>query len=137
MSFWMADAPSSRDKPVARDGGARDEPVSALWGWWTYRDRGAPTRLPGWRAEQEPHERPEPWAWVEGVARDFFRGQLNGGADARLEEAQLFYPERRRSIGHRSQGRFRLPRPGRAGAEREAEGTAGSCAPTSSMGGTS
>jgi histidyl-tRNA synthetase len=52
--------------------------------------------FPGGR---EPHERPELWAWVEGVARDFFRRY--NYAEVRLpvfEEAQLFI----RSVGETS-----------------------------------
>jgi histidyl-tRNA synthetase len=48
---------------------------------------------------REPHERPELWAWVEGVARDFFRRY--NYSEARLpifEEAQLFV----RSVGETS-----------------------------------
>jgi histidyl-tRNA synthetase len=48
---------------------------------------------------REPHERPELWAWVEGVARDFFRRY--NYSEARLpifEEAQLFV----RSVGEAS-----------------------------------
>ncbi len=52
--------------------------------------------FPGGR---EPHERPELWAWVEGVARDFFRRY--NYSEVRLpvfEEAQLFI----RSVGETS-----------------------------------
>jgi histidyl-tRNA synthetase len=52
--------------------------------------------FPGGR---EPHERPELWAWVEGVVRDFFRRY--NYAEVRLpvfEEAQLFI----RSVGETS-----------------------------------
>jgi histidyl-tRNA synthetase len=52
--------------------------------------------FPGGR---EPHERPELWAWVEGVARDLFRRY--NYAEVRLpvfEEAQLFI----RSVGETS-----------------------------------
>jgi histidyl-tRNA synthetase len=54
---------------------------------------------PGGGQSQEPHERPELWAWVEGVARDFFRRY--GYTEMRLpvfEEAQLFI----RSVGEES-----------------------------------
>ena len=54
---------------------------------------------PGGGARQEPHERPELWAWVEGVACDFFRRY--GYTEMRLpvfEEAQLFI----RSVGEAS-----------------------------------
>jgi histidyl-tRNA synthetase len=54
---------------------------------------------PGGGQSQEPHERPELWAWVEGVARDFFR--RHGYTEMRLpvfEEAQLFI----RSVGEAS-----------------------------------
>ncbi|MBA4116126.1 MAG: hypothetical protein H0X71_06740, partial [Rubrobacter sp.] len=40
----------------------------------TYRGpKGTYDVYPGGGQSQEPHERPELWAWVEGVARDFFR----------------------------------------------------------------
>jgi histidyl-tRNA synthetase len=45
---------------------------------------------------REPHERPELWAWVESIARDFFRRY--NYTEVRLpvfEEAQLFI----RSVG--------------------------------------
>ena len=51
---------------------------------------------PGGGQSQEPHERPELWAWAEGVARDFFRRY--NYTEVRLpvfEEAQLFI----RSVG--------------------------------------
>ena len=54
---------------------------------------------PGGGARQEPHERPELWTWVEGVARDLFRSY--GYTEMRLpvfEEAQLFI----RSVGEAS-----------------------------------
>jgi len=54
---------------------------------------------PGGGQSQEPHERPGLWAWVEGVARDFFRRY--GYTEMRLpvfEEAQLFI----RSVGEAS-----------------------------------
>ena len=54
---------------------------------------------PGGGQSQEPHERPELWAWVEAVARDFFRRY--GYTEMRLpifEEAQLFI----RSVGEAS-----------------------------------
>ena len=54
---------------------------------------------PGGGQSQEPHERPELWAWVEGAARDFFRRY--GYTEMRLpvfEEAQLFI----RSVGEAS-----------------------------------
>ena len=60
------------------------------------RPRGTYDVFPSGR---EPHERPELWAWVEGVARDFFRRY--NYSEARLpifEEAQLFV----RSVGEAS-----------------------------------
>ena len=54
---------------------------------------------PGGGARQEPHERPELWTWVEGVARNLFRSY--GYTEMRLpvfEEAQLFI----RSVGEAS-----------------------------------
>lgn len=54
---------------------------------------------PGGGQGQEPHERPELWAWAEGVARDFFRRY--NYTEVRLpvfEEAQLFI----RSVGEAS-----------------------------------
>jgi histidyl-tRNA synthetase len=54
---------------------------------------------PGGGQSQEPHERPELWAWVEGAARDFFRRY--GYTEMRLpvfEEARLFI----RSVGEAS-----------------------------------
>ncbi len=54
---------------------------------------------PGGGQGQEPHERPELWAWAEGVARDFFR--LYNYTEVRLpvfEEARLFI----RSVGEAS-----------------------------------
>lgn len=54
---------------------------------------------PGGGQSQEPHERPELWAWAEGVARDFFRRY--NYTEVRLpvfEEAQLFI----RSVGEES-----------------------------------
>ena len=61
--------------------------------------RGTYDVYPGGGQSQEPHERPELWAWVEGVARDFFR--RHGYTEMRLpvfEEAQLFI----RSVGESS-----------------------------------
>ena len=54
---------------------------------------------PGGGARQEPHERPELWTWVEGVAHDLFRSY--GYTEMRLpvfEEVQLFI----RSVGEAS-----------------------------------
>ncbi len=54
---------------------------------------------PGGGQSQEPHERPDLWAWAEGVARDFFRRY--NYTEVRLpvfEEAQLFI----RSVGEAS-----------------------------------
>jgi histidyl-tRNA synthetase len=54
---------------------------------------------PGGGRSQEPHERPELWAWVEGVARDFFHRY--NYTEVRLpvfEEAHLFI----RSVGEES-----------------------------------
>jgi histidyl-tRNA synthetase len=63
----------------------------------TYRGpKGTYDVFPGGR---QPHERPELWAWVEGVARDFFRRY--NYSEVRLpifEEAQLFI----RSVGETS-----------------------------------
>ena len=61
--------------------------------------RGTYDVYPGGGARQEPHERPELWTWVEGVARDLFRSY--GYTEMRLpvfEEAQLFI----RSVGEAS-----------------------------------
>ena len=66
----------------------------------TYRrPRGTYDIYPGGGQSQEPHERPELWAWVEGVARDFFRRY--NYTEVRVpvfEEAQLFI----RSVGETS-----------------------------------
>ena len=66
----------------------------------TYRGpKGTYDVYPGGGQAQEPHERPELWAWAEGVARDFFRRY--NYTEVRLpifEEAQLFI----RSVGEAS-----------------------------------
>ncbi len=66
----------------------------------TYRrPRGTYDVYPGGGQSQEPHERPELWAWVEGVARDFFRRyNYTEVRTPVFEEAQLFI----RSVGEAS-----------------------------------
>ena len=66
----------------------------------TYRrPRGTYDVYPGGGQSQEPHERPEMWAWVEGVARDFFRRyNYTEVRTPVFEEAQLFI----RSVGEAS-----------------------------------
>ena len=63
------------------------------------RPRGTYDVYPGGGQSQEPHERPELWAWVEGVARDFFRRYNYMEVRTPVfEEAQLFI----RSVGEAS-----------------------------------
>ena len=66
----------------------------------TYRrPRGTYDVYPGSGQSQEQHERPELWAWVEGVARDFFhRYNYTEVRTPVFEEAQLFI----RSVGEAS-----------------------------------
>ncbi len=66
----------------------------------TYRrPRGTYDVYPGGGQSQEPHERSELWAWVEGVARDFFRRyNYTEVRTPVFEEAQLFI----RSVGEAS-----------------------------------
>lgn len=66
----------------------------------TYRGpKGTYDVYPGGGQSQEPHERPELWAWVEGVARDFFRRyNYTEVRTPVFEEAQLFI----RSVGEAS-----------------------------------
>lgn len=66
----------------------------------TYRrPRGTYDVYPGGGQSQEPHERTELWAWVEGVARDFFRRyNYTEVRTPVFEEAQLFI----RSVGEAS-----------------------------------
>ena len=66
----------------------------------TYRrPRGTYDVYPGGGQSQEPHERTELWAWVEGVARDFFRRYNYMEVRTPVfEEAQLFI----RSVGEAS-----------------------------------
>jgi histidyl-tRNA synthetase len=63
------------------------------------RPRGTYDVYPGGGQSQEPHERPELWAWVEGVARDYFRRyNYTEVRTPVFEEAQLFI----RSVGEAS-----------------------------------
>jgi histidyl-tRNA synthetase len=63
------------------------------------RPRGTYDVYPGGGQSQEPHERPEHWAWVEGVARDYFRRyNYTKVRTPDFEEAQLFI----RSVGEAS-----------------------------------
>jgi histidyl-tRNA synthetase len=63
----------------------------------TYRrPRGTYDVYPGGGQSQEPHEQPEKWAWVESVARDYFRRYNYMEVRTPVfEEAQLFI----RSVG--------------------------------------
>lgn len=66
----------------------------------TYRrPRGTYDVYPGGGQSQEQHERPELWAWVEGVARDFFRRyNYTEVRTPVFEDAHLFI----RSVGEAS-----------------------------------